>query len=149
MSVSGKRKKNQNSEAVQPVADLGGVPPAPPLYGSKFSQFLKFGKIICWCPPPWRVGAPSYGESWIRPWQLYMDLKENVMNPFHIVMFFIIRNFFGFLYHNFCQINQRYQINSFLRCSAYRHINIKLICALLDLGADAVMPACPPWTKFS
>ena len=18
--------------------------------------------------PPWRVGAPSYGESWIRPW---------------------------------------------------------------------------------
>ena len=19
-------------------------------------------------PPPWRIGAPSYGESWIRPW---------------------------------------------------------------------------------
>ena len=29
--------------------------------------FAKFGKIICW-RPPWRVGAPSYGESLIRPW---------------------------------------------------------------------------------
>ena len=27
--------------------------------------FEKFDKIICW--RPWPVGAPSYGESWIRP----------------------------------------------------------------------------------
>ena len=50
------------------VADLGGPP-----YGPKFSQFhAVFRKI--WqnhmlAPPlPRRVGAPSYGESWIRPW---------------------------------------------------------------------------------
>ena len=29
-------------------------------------QFLgHFGKIVCWCPP-WGVGAPSSGKSWIR-----------------------------------------------------------------------------------
>ena len=33
-----------------------------------FMQFFaKFGKIICWRPLQ-RVGAPSYGESWICPW---------------------------------------------------------------------------------
>ena len=36
-------------------------------YGPKFSQFHavffgNFGKTI-----PWKVDAPSYGESWIRP----------------------------------------------------------------------------------
>ena len=31
-----------------------------------FMQFLgNFGKIVCW-HPPWRVGAPSSGKSWIR-----------------------------------------------------------------------------------
>ena len=40
----------------------GGALPACTPHGSKFSQFRK---IICW--RPWRVGAPSYGESWIRP----------------------------------------------------------------------------------
>ena len=58
-----------------PVSDLGGAPgPAP--YGPKCSQFhAVFRKI--WQnqnhmlpPPPCRVGAPSYGESWIRPWPL-------------------------------------------------------------------------------
>ena len=34
-----------------------------------FMQFLgKFDKIVCWCHP-WRVGAPSYRESWICPWE--------------------------------------------------------------------------------
>ena len=48
------------------VADLGGPPQGP-----KFSQFhAVFRKI--WqnhmlALPPWRVGAPSYGESCIRP----------------------------------------------------------------------------------
>ena len=53
------------------VADLGGAAPAraPPTAQNflNFMQFFtKFGKIICW-RPPWRVGAPSYGVSWIRP----------------------------------------------------------------------------------
>ena len=54
------------------VADLGGrTRRVPPPYGPKFSQFhAVFHKI--WQKsyvgaPPWRVGAPSYGESWIRP----------------------------------------------------------------------------------
>ena len=54
------------------VADLGGGGPGsrPPPHGPKFSQFhAVFHKI--WqnhmLAPPWRVGAPSYGVSWIRP----------------------------------------------------------------------------------
>ena len=44
----------------------GGAPPYTAQNFLNFMQFFaKFGKIICWCPP--RVGAPSYGESWIRP----------------------------------------------------------------------------------
>ena len=48
----------------------GGVPGACPPYSPKFSQFhAVFCKI--WqnhmFAPPWRVGAPSYGESCIRP----------------------------------------------------------------------------------
>ena len=48
-----------------------GVPPARPSpHGPKFSQFhAVFHKI--WqnhmLAAPWRVGAPSYRESWIRP----------------------------------------------------------------------------------
>ena len=41
---------------------------APPGGPNSFNsmQFLgKFGKIVCW-RPPWRVGAPSSGKSWIR-----------------------------------------------------------------------------------
>ena len=35
-----------------------------------FMQFFaKFGKII-YVGAPCRVGTPSYGESWIRPWVL-------------------------------------------------------------------------------
>ena len=49
----------------------GGAPGARPPHGPKFSQFhVVFRKI--WqnhmLAPPWRVGAPSYGESWISPW---------------------------------------------------------------------------------
>ena len=53
------------------VADPRGRPRRVPPYGPKFSQFhAVFWKI--WqnhmlAPPPRRVGAPSYGESWIRP----------------------------------------------------------------------------------
>ena len=47
----------------------GGAPWRLP-YGPNFSQFhAVFRKI--WqnhmLAPPWRVGAPSYGESWVRP----------------------------------------------------------------------------------
>ena len=32
-----------------------------------FMQFLgNIGKIICWCPPSRRAGAPSSGKSWIH-----------------------------------------------------------------------------------
>ena len=49
------------------VADLGrGRPPTAPNFLNFMQFFAKFGKIICW-RPPWRVGAPSYVESWIRP----------------------------------------------------------------------------------
>ena len=54
-----------------PVADLRGgardvrPPPGGP-NSFNFMQFLgKFGKIVCW-RPPWGVGAPSSGKSWIR-----------------------------------------------------------------------------------
>ena len=46
--------------------------PPPPAHAGpnafSFMQFLrKFGKIVCWVPPPpWGVGAPSSGKSWIR-----------------------------------------------------------------------------------
>ena len=39
---------------------------APHPRESKLFQFRAvFGKIICW-HPPWRVGAPTLGKSWIR-----------------------------------------------------------------------------------
>ena len=47
---------------------------APPRGPNSFNfmQFLgKFGKIVCW-RPPWRVGAPSSGKSWIRHCQPYI-----------------------------------------------------------------------------
>ena len=57
------------------VADLrGGAGDArPPPPGSKFFQFhAVFGKIrqIRMLAPPWGVGAPSSGKSWIRYWFL-------------------------------------------------------------------------------
>ena len=42
----------------------------PPGYPNSFDfiQFSgKFGKIVCWRPPPLGVGAPL-GKSWIRRW---------------------------------------------------------------------------------
>ena len=57
----------------RPVADLRvGAPSAHP-HGPKFSQFYAvFRKIwqnrMSASPPPRRVCAPSYRESWIRPW---------------------------------------------------------------------------------
>ena len=50
-----------------------------PLYGPKYSQFQAvFQKI--WqnhmLATPWRVGAPSYGESWIRPWEPFTYLPD-------------------------------------------------------------------------
>ena len=45
-----------------------------------FMHFLgKFGKFVCWRPPPWRVGVPSSGKSWIRHW-LY-HLCWNTLGP--------------------------------------------------------------------
>ena len=42
-----------------------------PPYRPKFSQFHAVFRKICqnhrFVSPPWRVGAPSYGEYWIRP----------------------------------------------------------------------------------
>ena len=59
------------------MADLEGAPPAraPPTAQNflNFMQFFaKFGKIICWPP---RVGAPFYGESWIRSWIYLISRK--------------------------------------------------------------------------
>ena len=60
-----------SSAYTQPVADLHSkILDAPPPPGGpnsfNFMQFLgKYGKIVCW-RPPWGVGAPSSGKSWIR-----------------------------------------------------------------------------------
>ena len=49
-----------------------------------FMQFFgKFGKIICWRPPEgWR---PSYGESWIPPWDpiilIVLTVCVSIPNP--------------------------------------------------------------------
>ena len=56
-----------------PVADPWGVPLANTPHGPKFSEFhAVFGKIrqMCILASPLGVGAPSYGESCIRPWIL-------------------------------------------------------------------------------
>ena len=46
------------------ILDAPHPPPGGP-NSFNFMQFLGiFGKIVCWCPP-WGVGAPSSGKSWI------------------------------------------------------------------------------------
>ena len=49
---------------------VGRVPSWPKNY-LFHAVFHKFGKIICLCSP-WRVGAPSHGESWIHPCLLWI-----------------------------------------------------------------------------
>ena len=52
-----------------------------------FMQFFgKSGKFVCWCPTSSRVGAPSYWESWIRPWWrlsffFFRDMTEITFIP--------------------------------------------------------------------
>ena len=60
----------------QPVADLRGARETRPFPGGpnsfNFMQFLgKLGKILCWRPPPQRVGEPTSGKSWIRHCKQY------------------------------------------------------------------------------
>ena len=53
----------------------GARDPRPPggLHSFNFMQFLgKFGKIVCWRPPPPGSCAPSSGKSWIRHCLLMM-----------------------------------------------------------------------------
>ena len=74
----------EHNDIESTVADLGGAHPAraPPTAQNflNFMQFfVKFGKIICW-RPPWRVGAPSYGESWIRPWSIHSSAFADLFN---------------------------------------------------------------------
>ena len=58
---------------------LRGVLKRPPPTAHNFLNFMqfftKFGKIICW-RPPWRVGAPSYGESQIRHLNTYTSISR-------------------------------------------------------------------------
>ena len=54
------------------MADLrGGRARRAPRYGPKFSHFhvvfRKFWQNHRLAPPPWRIGASSYGKSWIHP----------------------------------------------------------------------------------
>ena len=53
--------------------------------------FWKFWQIVC-CPlpPPRRVGAPSYQESWIRPWLSWSSIPRTGqvlcrIDPFNVV----------------------------------------------------------------
>ena len=43
-------------------------PPWPKIFSISCSFSQNLAKSYVGAPPPWRVGAPSYGESWIRPW---------------------------------------------------------------------------------
>ena len=69
---SGMRKQGCIKRFFQPVQwrIQGGRPRRPPDQNFlNFMQFLgKSGKFVCWRPPG--VGAPSYGESCIRPCHL-------------------------------------------------------------------------------
>ena len=63
------------------MADLRGVrgtrPPPIQILSISCSFWEKFGKIICWRPPPpRRVGVPTSGKSWIRHWKLFTDRSE-------------------------------------------------------------------------
>ena len=66
------------------VADLRGgrrgrAPPGGP-NSFDFMQFLgNFSKIVCW-RPPWGVGTPSSGKSWIRHCKSLPKLHENEKN---------------------------------------------------------------------
>ena len=45
-----------------------GRPLRPKIFSISCRLFGKFGKIVCWRPPPSPEGwCSSYGESWIRP----------------------------------------------------------------------------------
>ena len=44
----------------------GRTPPMARKFLNFMQFFGKFGNFVCW-HLPWMVGAPSYGESWIRP----------------------------------------------------------------------------------
>ena len=52
----------------------GGEPGARPPKDQNFLNFMQFlgksGKFLCW--RPLGVGAPSYGESRIRPWHVIL-----------------------------------------------------------------------------
>ena len=78
------------------VADLRGCARDPP--GSKFFEFhAVFGKI--WqnrmLAPPWGVGAPSSGKSWIRHcyWRGFRG-RRDPPHPFRLI-FFILCSFRG------------------------------------------------------
>ena len=45
-------------------------PPSGPTFSQFHAVFEKFwqSRMLAPPPPPRRVGAPSYGKSWIRPW---------------------------------------------------------------------------------
>ena len=56
-----------------------------------FMQFLgKFGKIVCWRPPPWGVGAPL-GKFWIHRWHWQKILVHDTLQGFNKAAMFSIR----------------------------------------------------------
>ena len=66
-------------------------PPGPNSFN--FMQFLgKFDKFVCW-RPPWGVGAPSSGKSWIR----YCNRFNYYTTESSVLMV-------GFMHHWFCPI---------------------------------------------
>ena len=65
------------------VADLGGGCPrrALPLRPKIFSISCSFSHnlVKSYVGAPWRVGAPSYGESWIRPWEVWYYQRKSIV----------------------------------------------------------------------
>ena len=52
------------------VADLG-PPPRPKIFSISCSFSQNLAKLCVGTPLPQRVSAPSYVESWIRPWYMH------------------------------------------------------------------------------
>ena len=57
----------QTSSVAVPMGAPRHAPPPPPTE-QNFLNFMHFLENLYVGAFPWRVGGPSYGESWIRPW---------------------------------------------------------------------------------
>ena len=69
--TSKKHQRINGKHERKSVADLRGHPLWPKVFSIPCSFWKKRGKFVYWRPPSplWSIGAPSYGNSWNRPWK--------------------------------------------------------------------------------